>query len=173
MKTVLSLILAALVSFTPALNLIGVGPTPAAAQSPAHGGLTIPTSTTGPATLNITRFAVQNGQVVGIGTVTGIGDTGNVVIAQVVVPVITGAQAGAAITATCDILHLVLGPLDLDLLGLHVHLNQIVLDITAQSGPGNLLGNLLCAITNLLNGTGPLGQLAALLNQLIDLLNSL
>jgi len=41
------------------------------------------------------------------------------------VPVITGAQSGAqaAITATCDILHLVLGPLDLDLLGLHVHLN--------------------------------------------------
>ena len=48
-------------------------------------------------------------------------------------------------TEHAEVLHLVLGPLDLNLLGLVVHLNQVVLDITAQSGPGNLLGNLLCA----------------------------
>jgi hypothetical protein len=34
-------------------------------------------------------------------------------------------------------------PLDLNLLGLAIHLDRILLDITAQSGPGNLLGNLL------------------------------
>ena len=49
--------------------------------------------------------------------------------------------------AACDILHLVLGPLDLDLLGLQIHLDKIVLDIVAATGAGNLLGNLLCAIT--------------------------
>jgi hypothetical protein len=49
----------------------------------------------------------------------------------------------------CSILHLVLGPIDLDLLGLVVHLNRVVLDITAQPGPGNLLGNLLRAIAGL------------------------
>jgi hypothetical protein len=46
-------------------------------------------------------------------------------------------------SGTCDILHLTLGPLDLNLLGLMVHLDRVVLDITAQSGPGQLLGNLL------------------------------
>lgn len=78
----------------------------------------------------------------------------------------TTAAAAAAAT-TCTILHLVLGPLDLNLLGLLVHLNQVVLDITAQSGAGNLLGNLLCAVANLLNGTSPtLSQLLSLSNLL-------
>jgi hypothetical protein len=51
-----------------------------------------------------------------------------------------------------------------------VHLDKVVLDITAQSGPGNLLGNLLCAVANLLNGGGPLQQIANLLNQILNLL---
>src|SRR5215208_3424402 len=37
-------------------------------------------------------------------------------------------------SGTCQILHLELGPLDLNLLGLMVHLDQVVLDITAQQG---------------------------------------
>ena len=73
-------------------------------------------------------------------------------------------------SGSCQILHLVLGPLDLNLLGVMVHLNQVVLDITAQSGPGNLLGNLLCAIAGLLDSNAPGGLLANLLNQLFDLL---
>ena len=52
--------------------------------------------------------------------------------------------------AACDVLHLVLGPLDLDLLGLQVHLDKVVLDIVAATGAGKLLGNLLCAITGIL-----------------------
>jgi len=72
--------------------------------------------------------------------------------------------------ASCDILHLVLAPLDLDLLGLQVHLDRVVLDIVAVSGAGNLLGNLLCAVTGLLDGglTGQLGQLTQLLNQILQ-----
>lgn len=70
-------------------------------------------------------------------------------------------------TSTCQILHLDLGPLNLDLLGLKVSLNKVVLDITAQSGAGNLLGNLLCSVTNLLNN--PSG-LAKVLNQIIGAL---
>jgi hypothetical protein len=73
----------------------------------------------------------------------------------------------AATHATCEILHLELGPLDLNLLGLVVHLNKVVLDISAQSGPGNLLGNLLCAVANLLNTGGPLQQIVNLLNQIL------
>ena len=69
--------------------------------------------------------------------------------------------------ATCSILHLDLGPLSLNLLGLQVNLSEVVLDITAQTGAGNLLGNLLCAITGLLDSPG---GLARLLNQILGIL---
>jgi hypothetical protein len=79
----------------------------------------------------------------------------------------TGTQRAAR--ASCDVLNLVLGPLDLDLLGLQVHLDRIVLNIVAQSGAGNLLGNLLCAVAGLLDGglNGVLGRLVNLLNQIL------
>jgi len=77
------------------------------------------------------------------------------------------AKSSAQAMATCDILHLVLGPLDLNLLGLQVNLNRLVLDIVAVTGAGNLLGNLLCAVTGLLDG----GPLAGLLSQLNNLPN--
>ncbi len=57
-------------------------------------------------------------------------------------------------------LDLTLGPLHLDLLGLMVDLNQVRLTINAVSGPGNLLGNLLCAIAGLLDPVPSAGELA-------------
>lgn len=54
--------------------------------------------------------------------------------------------------ASCPILNLSLGPINLDLLGLNVDTSPICLDITAVPGSGALLGNLLCGIANLLNG---------------------
>jgi hypothetical protein len=79
-------------------------------------------------------------------------------------PATSGARG-----ASCDVLHLVLGPLDLDLLGLQVHLDRVVLNIVAQSGAGNLLGNLLCAVVGLLDGglDGVLGRLVNLLNRIL------
>ena len=44
----------------------------------------------------------------------------------------------------CDVLHLLLGPLHLDLLGLIVDLNKIELDIKAI--PGSVLGDLFCQL---------------------------
>ena len=70
-------------------------------------------------------------------------------------------------TGTCQILDLTLGPLDLNLLGLMVHLDQVHLNITAQSGPGNLLGNLLCGVAHLLDSNGSTTGLAAFLNNLL------
>ena len=70
----------------------------------------------------------------------------------------------------CPILHLDLGPLDLNLLGLHVHLNEVILDIEAIPGAGNLLGNLLCAIAGLLDGVDLSGILGDLLRNLVDAL---
>jgi hypothetical protein len=115
----------------------------------------------------ITSFAVNSaGQLVANGTFTGTAVVGGV--AQTVTD--TPASTPVAATGTCRILDLTLGPLHLDLLGLVVDLNQVHLTITAQQGPGNLLGNLLCAIANLLNGSPSptaLQQIVNLLNQIL------
>jgi hypothetical protein len=71
--------------------------------------------------------------------------------------------------ASCGILLLDLGPLHLDLLGLVVDLNEVVLDITGQTGAGNLLGNLLCALTGILDIPGAIAGII----QLIDRINTL
>jgi hypothetical protein len=71
---------------------------------------------------------------------------------------------------SCDVLHLVLGPLHLDLLGLQVDLNRVVLNIIAVTGAGNLLGNLLCAITGLLDQGGLLPEVSQLLNSVLAIL---
>jgi hypothetical protein len=47
--------------------------------------------------------------------------------------------------AICPILDLVLGPLDLNLLGLMIHLDRVHLTITARQG-GGILGDLLCSL---------------------------
>jgi hypothetical protein len=51
-----------------------------------------------------------------------------------------------------------------------VALHQVHLTVSAQQGPGNVLGHLLCAVANLLNGSGStnaLTQLANLLNRIL------
>ena len=64
-----------------------------------------------------------------------------------------------------------LGPLDLNLLGLEVHLDRVVLDIGAEPGPGNLLGNLLCAVAGLLeNNGGASPQIRQILNSILAIL---
>ena len=88
------------------------------------------------------------------------------------VPAHSLSADAAAAAARCDILHLVLAPLDLDLLGLQVHLDRVRLDIVAVSGPGNLLGNLLCAVVRLLDDPldGLIGRLTSLLNRILAVL---
>jgi hypothetical protein len=115
-------------------------------------------------TFNLASFAVENGQVVARGLLSGVltqvtptGPVQTSIVQQLSLPVAVGQT-------TCEILHLDLGPLHLTLLGLNIDLSRIVLDITATTGAGNLLGNLLCAVAGLLdNPTG----LARLLNQIL------
>jgi hypothetical protein len=162
---------ATLIAFVFTLFAPGVVQTAQAqGQSPAPG-LSIPITGTGAGgtfagTFNLQRFTVVNGAVNAVGTLTGtLTDTaGNVtsIVRTINLPIIA-----AATQATCDILHLELGPLNLDLLGLVVNLNRVVLDIDAQPGPGNLLGNLLCAVAGLLDN--PSG-LANLLNRILAIL---
>jgi hypothetical protein len=183
--------LAAITFAALASTLIGA-PVAAQRNSKDGAGLTIPFSTAGSnnggtadvtGTFTITRFANQAGQLVAIGTVAATAENAaaagggvRTVITELTVPVtsITGGEDtpdGVILQqVACGILHLELGPLDLDVLGLVVHLDQVVLDITAEPGSGNLLGNLLCAIAGLLDGGSPLAQI---LNQLVGLLNQL
>jgi hypothetical protein len=121
--------------------------------------------------ITVQRVKVSKGKLVAVATfkgkVTNAAGVARTATKTVNVPVDVQATA-----ASCPILHLVLGPLDLNLLGLLVHLDKVVLNIDAQPGPGNLLGNLLCAVAGLLDGntglTGLLNALAAaFLNQLL------
>ena len=127
---------------------------------------------------NITRFAAQDGQLVAVGTLTGtITNAAGMVVQSVVAnfaaPVAqpqATAQQALAQQAVCSILNLVLGPIHLDLLGLVIDTNQIMLNVTAVPGAGNLLGNLLCAVTGLLDGGGSLQRIANLLNGMLGAL---
>ena len=159
--------LATLLFFTTAI----AAPAPIAAQS-RTSPLTIPVTGIGPAStfagnFQLQRFAVSDGQLVATGLLTGVLTTVTAAGTTTTSVARTVAMPAAVTQATCDILHLDLGPLDLNILGLQVNLSQIVLDITAQSGAGNLLGNLLCAVANLLNSPGPL---ADLLNRILAIL---
>ena len=115
-------------------------------------------------TAQITSFAtdaagdvVANVQVTGSAVVSGVTTA---VSELVVVPIVFGE---------CPILALDIGAIHLDLLGLVVDLAPVSLDIVAEAGPGNLLGNLLCAVAHLLDGPG---AIIALLN-LLDLINDI
>jgi len=117
-------------------------------------------------TLTVSNFAIVNGLLTAVGTLSG-----NVLnAAGGGVGTVTQAVAlPAQVTGSCQIPTLTLGPLDLNLLGLVIHLNQVVLTITAVPGAGNLLGNLLCSVAGLLN-TGGLNlftQLTGLLNHIL------
>ena len=182
MKMLLSLTLAILISLTPVLASMGVGPMTAVAQGAQRGAFTIPLTTTAghPANLTINRFTERDGQLIALANLSGYTADGRFVAGPVEVPVtattqsVTAATAQVTQQATCPILNLVINPIHLDLLGLVVDLpNPLVINIFAESGPGNLLGNLLCAITGLLDGGGAVQQLVAALNNLIAALGNL
>jgi hypothetical protein len=141
-------------------------------------------------TYSIERFVAKGGKIYSVGTVTGKLGNKKVTKENVRVPAtVANASAPAQAQAAqvpplplpplpagnaCAILSLDLGPINLNLLGLVVRTNQIQLRIDAVQGPGNLLGNLLCGITGILNPSGalantPLGQLSQILNALLAL----
>jgi len=125
------------------------------------------------------RFVTDNGNLMAVGLLHAklTRGSGRVVGTEdkvVTLPVgsVNGTAVGqvGARAAACDILHLELGPLDLDLLGLQVHLDKVVLNIDAAPGAGNLLGNLLCAVAGLLDNNGVLTQIRQILNSILAIL---
>ena len=117
---------------------------------------------------DITNFVVNSaGQLVAQGVFTGTATIGGITqeITSAANVIVTAAQA----TGPCTILTLDLGPLHLDLLGLNVDLSAVSLDVTAQPGAGKLLGNLLCAVSGLLDNNAAQNAI----QQLINLINGL
>lgn len=156
---------------------LAAAPAQAPAAAPTVAGVNIPinfSNTLGSfvGNFDVTQFAVQNGQLVAIGTLTGTVTNAVTGATGAINQALTLPVLGTAATGSCQILDLVLGPLHLDLLGLVVDLNQVHLNITAQQGPGNLLGNLLCAVAGLLDNTGG-GTTGGALNGIAALLNGI
>lgn len=141
------------------------------------GGLAIPVSLpvrdetgargTFQGTITITEFALNaSNQLVASGTI--VGQT----VIRGVTTTVNETFENLQVTPgrRCPILHLDIGPIFLDLLGLEVQTSRIVVDVTAVAGAGNLLGNLLCALVGLLDQT-PLNL--TLIQQLLNQINAI
>ena len=140
----------------------------AKAQAQVSVPVTFPVGTnTFTGNFDITKFISQNGALAAVGTLTGTVTNAAGTVLATVSQALTLPVSALSVSGDCSILHLELGPLDLNLLGLKIHLDKVVLDISAESGPGNLLGNLLCAVSNLLNRPG------GTVNGLVGLLNNI
>jgi hypothetical protein len=148
-------------------------------------------------TYAIKGFIVRNKAVYAVGTLTGSLKGRHVSRSNVQLPAKltrgdnTTTQTKStrqAAGGSCTILHLVLGPINLDLLGLNVTLGggtitpgspatePITLNLTGDPN-GGLLGSLLCGLDNAIGGTGGsggiLGTLSTELNQLASTLSGL
>jgi len=87
----------------------------------------------------LSTFAVQAGRVVAVGTLSAVLETA--AGPGVDTSIVTTVALPVSIRQTSDeTLQLDIGPIIVDLLGLQVNLTRMVLDVTAQSGPGHLLG---------------------------------
>ncbi len=182
--TKLRLAAAAVMTFC-ALLLVG-GAGTAAAQEPATS-LTDPIAVTGTAkngkkftgTYKVKRFVAEGGKVLAVGTLKGKFRGRDVRRTGVKVPVSDTTFGGTGLAQAsqaqvCQVLDLTLGPLDLSLLGLIVHLDEVHLDIDADPA-GGLLGQLLCGLAG---GVPPtpapgVGQIVAILNSILALLQGL
>jgi len=131
----------------------------AASVSPAGGGTTRAASQSADSLqvrFAVTKFAARGKHLVAIGqtiatyqTTQGAYSTVKPFAANVLrvhrARTLSSAHGSQAATRICDVLNLTLGPLHLNLLGLIVDLNRVVLTIRADSN-GGLLGSLLCGL---------------------------
>jgi len=150
---------------------------PASVGSAVGGALAHAGQTASFLPINITNVVatVTNG-------VTSLTAVGNIAGQAFTAPLSLVTSPNTAPGAECPILDLHLGPINLDLLGLKVQTSEICLSLTALPGSGNLLGNLLCdvshlldqgtSLTDILNGLGGLTstQTQALTTGLTNLL---
>jgi hypothetical protein len=176
------------------LCVIGA-PNAEAERRPSGARLTVPItgsivsggSFTG--TLSLQRFAIREGRIVAVGAISGVATTpgatrsGLQATVELPVTVSEAAAVGAAqiekqryseqsssdarilLVQTCGVLNINIGGNTIDLLGLIVALDPVVLDVSGDSA--GVLGNLVCQILALLNNVvGLVGLLNTLLGAL-------
>jgi hypothetical protein len=131
----------------------------AATAAPAAGGTTRAAAAQSADSLQVrfavTKFAARGKQLVAIGqtittyqTAQGAYSTAKPFAANVLkvrTARTSSVRSVQSATRICDVLNLNLGPLHLELLGLIIDLNQVVLTIKADSN-GGLIGGLLCGL---------------------------
>jgi hypothetical protein len=152
---------------------------PAALQLPITGTAAGGGSFVG--TLTVLKFVVRDGQVAAIGIVRGTATsaTGAALGTALVGPLTLPVQVGPAVTATttaapvvvqatCPVLHIEIGATNLNVLGLVVVTQPVVLDVSGDTA--GVLGNLVCTVLDTLN---TVVDLVGLLNQLLGLLTGL
>jgi hypothetical protein len=133
-------------------------------------------------TLDITGFVQQGNQAVAEGVLSGtVYDRQGNVVGEVVDKPLLASEGNAIPLRTLkisesgnpvQILELFLGPLDLDLLGLRIQLDPIYLLITADPA-GGILGQILAALGGPVGGSGQLGAIVGLLNEILAILEGL
>ena len=177
------LVLAAVAAL--AVMLIG-GAGPAAAQT-SGTPLTKTLKLTGKAkngkrfsgTYTIDRFTRSGSRQFAVGTVKGRLAGRRVKRENVRIPVAlqrhdaSAAQLPDPTQGACQILDLVLQPINLNLLGLRVATSRIEVLIEGIPGPGNLLGNLLCGITGILDPQAATPATPSLLTRILNALLAL
>jgi hypothetical protein len=174
------------------------GAAPAALELPVAG--TTSTGGTFRGTFSVERFAARASQVVAVGIITGtvLGATGTPVgtllRSPVEIPVTPSQRVAARVPPSgaprpageaepaglppgvilaqqaCGVLHLELGAITLNVLGLVVTTSPVVLDIAGEAGGTNVLGALVCQILAVLTN---IANLVGLLNQLLGVLGGL
>jgi hypothetical protein len=125
--------------------------------------------------IKVRRLEQRAHRVVAFGTVTPRSNPGvHIPFHRRVVGVLTPSGVIPALqqAPSCAIVGLVLGPLHLDVLGLVIDLNRVVLNIVGQTGAGNLLGNLLCALTGILDGGFILTRFLSVVTELLAAINA-
>jgi hypothetical protein len=129
-------------------------------------------------TYTIQRFTRRSGKQVAVGTLKGRLNGHRVKRSNVRIPVSlarSGAQA-AQIPPTanaCQILNLTLQPIDLNLLGLRVRTSRIDVLVEGVQGAGNLVGNLLCGVTGILDPQSATPAGPSLITRLLNALLAL
>ncbi len=129
-------------------------------------------------TFSVNRFEVRNNAVFAIGIMRGVvAGAGSVLVREVAAPVTVGAASAPAAAsnaavaqqqATCQVLHLDIGAVNLDVEGLVLATQPIGIDLSGDSAAP--LGNLVCTIQSTLNNVV---GLVDLLNQLLGVLTGL
>ena len=85
---------------------------------------------------------------------------------------IVGGSVTPTATEPAELLTITLKPLNVNLLGLEVRTDPIVVNLLTKGGDGKLLGNLLTGITTLINVDGVSRALNNVLSTTVDIVNS-